>query len=184
MIRDAHIPRNPNMRKRHQPRAATKSIAEAGPISLGGLMLLIICAAVIAAGFFFAARQHFMSMELGIKNSKLRKQVEDLESEQRRLLLAREVVRSPGEIKRLARNIGFRDKEVVAVNAQAPQAKAVTVKAAKEIGSSAGNGMVRTVSAKTVLPEPTIKKPEVKPIKTAPAKEKKEKADNFVALLR
>ena len=44
-----------------------------------------------------------------MKNSKLRKQLEDLESENRRLLLAREVSLSPAEITRTARNLGFRE---------------------------------------------------------------------------
>ncbi len=37
-----------------------------------------------------------------MKNSRLRKQVDDLETEKRRLLLAREVAQSPNEIKRAA----------------------------------------------------------------------------------
>ncbi|MGH9948267.1 MAG: hypothetical protein ACRD6X_13870, partial [Pyrinomonadaceae bacterium] len=54
-------------------------------------ILTIICACILAAGFFFAARQHFTTMEFGLKNSKLRKQIEDLESERRRLILAKEI---------------------------------------------------------------------------------------------
>lgn len=61
----------------------------------------------MAAGFFLAARQHFLSMELGIKNSNLRKQLEDLETEKRRLLLTREVAYSPAEVRRAAIKIGF-----------------------------------------------------------------------------
>lgn len=70
--------------------------------------LIIICAVILAAGFFLAARQHFMSMELGIINSNMRKQLDNLEAEKRRLLLAREVAYSPNEITRAAIKIGFR----------------------------------------------------------------------------
>jgi len=73
------------------------------------LFLTIICAAIVAAGFFYAARQHFATMEFGLKNSKLRKQVEDLEAERRRLILAKEVSLSPVELKRLAQDIGLRE---------------------------------------------------------------------------
>ena len=91
----------------------------------------MICAAIVAAGFFYAARQHFATMEFGLKNSKLRKQVEDLEAERRRLILAKEVSLSPVEMKRLAQDIGLPEfaaapptaaaiKEVKAAEPQTP----------------------------------------------------------------
>ena len=46
-------------------------------------------------------------MDLGMRNSKLRKQVDDLESENRRLTLAREIAISPAEITKTARHLGF-----------------------------------------------------------------------------
>jgi hypothetical protein len=79
------------------------------------IAVVIICGVALAAGFFFAARQHFLSMDMGFKNSKLRKQLEDLESEKRRLLLAREVSLSPIELKKAARVVASTD---VRVNAQ------------------------------------------------------------------
>jgi hypothetical protein len=63
---------------------------------------MLACLTVLACGFFFAARQHFSSMDFGMKNSRLRKQVDDLESEKRRLMLAREVSLSPAELKKAA----------------------------------------------------------------------------------
>ncbi len=63
---------------------------------------IMACAAVLACGFFFAARQHFSSMDFGMKNSHLRKQIDNLESEKRRLMLAREVSLSPAELKKAA----------------------------------------------------------------------------------
>lgn len=70
-------------------------------------LLTLICGLFLVVGFFGAARQHFSSIEFGIKNSKLRKQVDELEAEQRRMLLMKEVVLSPGEIKKSAKKMGF-----------------------------------------------------------------------------
>ena len=77
------------------------------------IAVTIACVCFLAIGFFFAARQHFMAMDLGIKNSKLRKQLEEMESENRRLVLAREVVRSPLEMKRIAARRGLRNADEV-----------------------------------------------------------------------
>ena len=74
------------------------------------VLLTIICVGIVASGFFAAARQHFATMEFGLKNSKLRKQVEDLESERRRLILAKEVSLSPSELKQTAAKLGFREQ--------------------------------------------------------------------------
>ncbi len=68
--------------------------------------LMFVCLLVVVSGFFFAARQHFSSMDYSMRNSKLRKQLDDLQSEKRRLLLAREVSLSPAEIKKAARKLG------------------------------------------------------------------------------
>lgn len=87
------------------------------------VLVTILCIGFLAVGFFFAARQHFVAMDLGIKNSKLRKQLEDLEGENRRLVLNREVVRSPLEMKRIATRRGLRpaDDLFVPVNASLKQ---------------------------------------------------------------
>jgi len=66
-------------------------------------VIATICCAVLVAGFFFAARQHFSSMEFGLQNSKLRRQVDQLESEKRRLLVSREISMSPGELRKAAK---------------------------------------------------------------------------------
>lgn len=102
------------MRKSKTTRTQTRKVSprEIDPRSRGYFVLVVICGCILAVGFFFAARLHFTSMEFGFKNSELRKQLEDLEAENRRLLLAREVSLSPGEIKRVAKNMGFREVEV------------------------------------------------------------------------
>lgn len=82
-------------------------------ISWFNVLVMVVCVGLLATGFFFAARQHFTAMDLGIKNSKLRKQVDDMETEKRRLLLSREIVRSPGEVKRIAIRHGLRNAEEI-----------------------------------------------------------------------
>lgn len=86
-------------------------------------LLIAMCMLLFVAGLFFAGRQHFSSMDFGMKNSKLRKQVDELESEKRRLLLARETSMSPAEIKKAAKRVGFFAEETSAqVVAQATSA--------------------------------------------------------------
>lgn len=105
------------MKKRNHPRLASPSAisAERSSTTLLYVILTIACAAFLATGFFFAARQHFAAMDLGMKNSKLRKQIEEMEAQKRQLVLAREIVRSPAEVKRIAANKGFTQREQIAV---------------------------------------------------------------------
>ncbi|MDQ2747148.1 MAG: hypothetical protein M3T96_07815 [Acidobacteriota bacterium] len=72
-------------------------------------LLTLVCGTMLVAGFFFAARQHFSSIDFGIKNSRLRQQIENLEADKRRFLLAKEVALSPAEIKKAAIKLGFRE---------------------------------------------------------------------------
>ena len=101
------------MKKRSNPRLASPSAytAERNTTTLLYVLLTIACAAFLATGFFFAARQHFAAMDLGMKNSTLRKQIEEMEGQKRQLVLAREMIRSPAEMKRIAANNGFRQRE-------------------------------------------------------------------------
>ena len=89
------------MKKRRQTR--TKA---AEPKRWRTYSMMFVCGAVLVSGFFLAARQHFASMDYGMRNSRLRKQVDDLEAEKRRLILARETSLSPAEIKKPRRRRG------------------------------------------------------------------------------
>ncbi len=72
-------------------------------------LLTFGCGAILIVGFFLAARQHFSSIDFGIKNSRLRQQIENLEGDKRRFQLAREIALSPAEIKKAAQKLGFRE---------------------------------------------------------------------------
>ncbi|CAN5605383.1 hypothetical protein BH10ACI3_BH10ACI3_00130 [soil metagenome] len=94
--------------KTQSTRTASKKQASARRWPSFAVMLM--CGLMLVSGFFFAGRQHFSSMDFGMKNSRLRKQVDELESEKRRLLLAREVSLSPAEIKKAAKKTGIIDQ--------------------------------------------------------------------------
>lgn len=161
------------MKKRSNPKLASPSahIAERNSSTFLYVLLTIACAAFLATGFFFAARQHFAAMDLGMKNSTLRKQIEEMEAQKRQLVLAREIVRSPAEMKRIAANKGFRQREtgIVAMAASmTSESKALVERTALTV--RAGQKPV-----KAFLPTGT------KPVKATPVENTK-KLDKLTAV--
>jgi len=111
-----------------------------------------MCGAILVTGFFFAGKLHFSSMDYGIRNSRLRKQLDELESEKRRLLLAREVSLSPAELIKSARKIGFTQAdEVPDIAKLLPAAESVKPKTA----NTAVPVIQKTVISKPVEPAKT-----------------------------
>jgi len=117
--------------------------------------------AIIVSGFFFAARQHFLSWDYGMKNSRLRKQLDDLETEKRRLLLARENSSSPTEVKRSAKKLGLFDTlsevvprpELASFTSPARPENIVEAKVTKTVDSKPLNYTVVPASIKTSPPK-------------------------------
>ena len=151
------------------------------------LFLVVVCACVVAAGFFFAARQHFTAMDYSIKNSNLREQLQNLETEKRRLLLAREVALSPLSIRKAAATIGLREKtEMAAVQIAArkqdstPNAQVVQTAKTVAAKSTESPAVVRTVLAAPVQSNSTG---ETRSRVVESTKEKKEKTE-VAALLK
>jgi len=175
------------MRKRNHPiQSAQLSATEHNPTPWLYIFLTIICAGFLATGFFFAARQHFSAMNLGMKNSTLRKQLEDMEGEQRRLMLSREIVRSPGEIKRVARNHGFRDNEYGIVPVLATVKSSETKPLVTKTTLTAPSVESNTKPVKAFFPVATAKPQAVsKPAnRETPVKSAKVPTDNAMAKLR
>lgn len=116
--------------------------------------LILVCGLLVVSGFFFAGRQHFSSMDYGMKNSRLRKQIDDLESEKRRLLLAREISSSPMEIKKAAKKVGFgepsADQPQMAQLTSVTKDKAVPPTAAATAAAPDKSLIVRTALVKPV----------------------------------
>lgn len=130
----------------------TSTAAQAKELSWSFILLVLLCASVVAAGFFFAARQHFTSMDYGLKNSKLREQLRNLEAEKRRLMLAREVASSPLAIRKAALGLGFRSPADVAaipvvakVRPERDTDQAAIVQAKSSDRKRESVGVVRTV---------------------------------------
>ncbi|MGI8885098.1 MAG: hypothetical protein ACR2IA_12730 [Pyrinomonadaceae bacterium] len=131
------------MRKRNLPQTKTakKSRRERDPIPWRYTLLTLFCALFLVAGFFFTARQHFSSIDYGMKNSKLRKQLDELEGEKRRLILEKEIALSPAEIKKAAKKIGMTamtasNIEVIGGNPKMVKTEKIsTFKAAEKIPS-------------------------------------------------
>lgn len=96
---------NTRNRPRHERAKAKRQ--QTGASRWRAYTLIAVCMGTLVCGFFFAARQHFSSMDFGMKNSRLRRQIDELEAQKRRLLLAREVSLSPAEIKKAARKTGL-----------------------------------------------------------------------------
>lgn len=152
-----------------------RNTREREPIPWRYCLLTLVCGLFLVVGFFGAARQHFSSIGFGIQNSKLRKQVEELEAEQRRMLLMKEVVLSPGEIKKSAKKLGFTEMsasniEVFRNNPETPPRtdvkKTVDIKPVKAISNP------KVVKQEKAASEKDAKKKD----KPAEVKEKKDKS--------
>ncbi len=149
---------------------------EKDPIPWRYCLTTLACGLFLVAGFFGAARQHFSSIDYGIKNSKLRKQVEELESENRRLLLSKEIALSPGEIKKSAKQIGmvelsasnieiFSTREEKQLNAKAVKSlveKTVDVKPVKEKSNDKASADRKETSVAFGNDAKDVKKAEIK----------------------
>ncbi len=134
-----------------------KSNCESEPLPLRYILLTLTCGLILVVGFFFAARQHFSSIDYGIKNSKLKKQIEELETDKRQLTLAKEIALTPSEIKKAAQKIGL------------------TMMTASNIEVFRPNGDIREKPKVESIDE--VKPKQVSPTKTADAKSEVKKAE-------
>ncbi len=149
-------------RNTYRNRTSASSDNRNGFFSWSHFAITAIAAVVLAAGLFFAASQHFSSMELGIKNAKLRSQLADLENEKRRLELSREIALTPSELKKNAKTLGFRAASefvAVATKPQPVDAPANAVAEVAKLEKDKGNAAVAT---KAVVTGSRPQKPETK----------------------
>ncbi|MFN0279608.1 MAG: hypothetical protein ACKVRN_13585 [Pyrinomonadaceae bacterium] len=156
------------MNKRTQtPPRRTKAKQQKGSSNLRTYSLVFVCVLMLVSGFFLAARQHFSSMDFGMKNSRLRKQVDDLEAEKRRLLLAREISLSPNEIKKAAKKTGI--IEPSGSSGEIAQVVSTTKEKALPPRVSETKSMVIKTAAVSPVQKPIVasftKKEKAKPVK-------------------
>jgi hypothetical protein len=134
-----------------------KTISRNGNRRSGGFLsyfCVFFCAALLLSGFFFAGWQHFASMDYGMKNSRLRRQIDQLEAEKRRLIHAREVSLSAPEIKKAAKKAGLFEPPSASDNLLA-SADPVEVKAAS-MKNSVDRPLVQRTSAVDQVRDPAV----------------------------
>jgi hypothetical protein len=136
--------------KSNNPSASIKRPQRSQTSSWHYYVAAVICCVLLVAGFFFAARQHFSSMEYGLQNSRLRRDLDELQSEQRRLLLAREVSVSPTELRKAIKRIGYMDApaQIDVIKTQNPfvqKSVADIVQPAKLSAEKPANKVIKTV---------------------------------------
>ncbi len=157
-----------------------KTTGERDPIPWRHCLLTLVCGLFLVIGFFGAARQHFSSIDFGLKNSKLRKQVDELEAEKRRMLLTKEVVLSPGEIKKAAKKIGF--TEMSASNIEVFRNNPETQQKAPANKTADAKPVNKISNAQAVKKEPAaLEKTAKKKDKPADVKDKKDKSKTQLA---
>lgn len=161
-----------NKRNQIRPTRVRAKQQESGSSRLRTYSLMFVCAVTLVCGFFFAARQHFSSMDFGIKNSRLRKQVDDLEAEKRRLLLAREISLSPTEIKKAAKKTGL----LTSTGAEREVAQVVSTTREKAIPPQVSDAKSMVIKTAAVSPVQTATASYTKPEKST--KQAKTKTSN------
>lgn len=110
------------MRKRSLPQNTTQKIKrERDPIPWRYCLMTLFCGFLLVGGFFLAARQHFSSIDYSIKNSQLKKQLDELQSEKRRLILSKEIATTPDEIKKAAKKLGLTQMSAANLEVSAPR---------------------------------------------------------------
>ncbi len=141
-----------------QNKSVQKIKHERDPIPWRYCFLTLVCGLLLVGGFFFAARQHFAAMDFGIRNSKLKKQLEDLEDEKRRLMLAKEFAVSPAELKKAAMKFGLTDAlNAAGITSDAPVVKSETSKTDAANLKSPGDTHKTPVSADKTKVDPNLK---------------------------
>jgi hypothetical protein len=170
------------VKKRNLPKKNSKEKIrrEKDPIPWRYCLLTLVCGTFLVGGFFVAARSHFASIDFGIKNSSLKKQLEDLEAEKRHLLWLKETALSPAEIKKAAKKLGL--TETTASNFVTVSSK-VEEKSEKSLAAKNAPEKTKQLVEKTVDVKPVEKNGKdgnSKTITTA-KKESKEKFSNQIA---
>ena len=156
-------------RKKVLPKKPTKK-NQRDPIAWRYGFLTLCCGLVLVVGFFFAARQHFSSIDFSIKNSKLKKQIDELEDAKRNLILEKESAMTSAEIKKAAQKIGL--LETTASNSEVVRPTNEKPKTEKSVDEK----LKQTVLSKPIDAKPTEKKLEKDDDKKTEVKSEKDKS--------
>ena len=139
------------MKKRNLPKKKAEKIhREKDPIPWRYCLLTLVCGVFLVGGFFVAARSHFASIDFGIKNSTLKKQLEELEAEKRRLLWLKETALSPAEIKKSAKKLGLTETTAANFVTVSTKIEEKSDKTAKNTAAKPKHLVEKTVDVKPV----------------------------------
>lgn len=155
-------------RKTPTNRTRTQIKRDRDPLPWRYCVLTVVCGVILVAGFFLAARSHFSSIDFGMRNSSLRKQLEELEAEKRRLIWARETAISPAEIRRSMKRLGITDLPSVTLASFAPDRM---TSAPRQTVNTPAAKPVKTV-LKTVDSKPVGKSPKDSTVKSTASVER------------
>lgn len=170
------------MPKRKQSIKSKTQTARRDPIPWKYCFLTLACGLMLVVGFFFAARSHFSSIDFGIKNSRLRKQIEELEADKRRLILSKEIALSPAEIKKAAKRIGLTEMTASNIEVYRPPVKEKSKTEKLIVEKPKLEFLEKAAPVKKEEKKPEAKKTEEKIEKKLPdAKEKPEKIKAQIA---
>jgi len=117
-------------------------------------------------------------MDFGMKNSRLRKQVDELEAQKRRLLLAREVSLSPSEIRKAAKKAGLTTTSARPESEIAQVVSSTKDKALPPAAAEAKSMIIRTASVTPAQATAAVYPKTTKPESSKPTKTAKPKTSN------
>jgi hypothetical protein len=171
-----------NVKKRIQPKRTSQKIhREKDPIPWRYCAVTLLCGAFLVGGFFLAARSHFSSIEFGIRNSTLRKQLQELESEKRRLMWQKETALAPSEIKKAAKKLGLTEMSAMSFASVLPSSSFEKPQALP--ASAKAPDSTKKLVQKTVDAKPAEKLRKDGESKTAAVAARRETSERLVAQL-
>lgn len=100
--------------------------------AIARLGLLLVVGLGLACGFVYAGRQHFAALRYGYETESLRRERDQLEEQQRRLMLAREEAANPIKLELAAKRLGMQPLQAAQIDplrqpAAEPKSKDVVV---------------------------------------------------------
>ena len=126
------------------------------------LGLLFLCGLMLAGGFVYAGVQHFAALRLGYETQNLRKIRDGLAEDNRRFLLEREAVASPGRLERAARQLGMQPMQASQIDPLNSMARGSVDKNPSAQNAIAGSP-AKNAPVRVIRPSKTPTKPSSPP---------------------
>ena len=98
---------------KHRNARVTRETDKEAIMRLG---LLLVVGLGLACGFVYAGRQHFAALRYGYETETLRRERDQLEEQQRRLMLAREEAANPIRLEQAAKRLGMQPLQAAQID--------------------------------------------------------------------